>query len=200
MGETAGNGRAGAPTLREAVGETALLQLQGLYLNYLDTAAAIVERDGTWACAEFRSEYCLLLRRASRQLGPSADGGCERCCEGLSRAAGRAMAMGQAAFDECRAGLLVLAFPIVAWGSVVGSNAIVVGAPPPGASRLGAVADTFRLPPPLLQAVARPGAAALRWGLEAVVRHIEGTADIIRERYEGQAGAWLGQAAPRPSR
>lgn len=174
------------PGLLDAVGEDALARIQDAYLNYLESSAAIFEPDGTCACIECRSQYCGLLRRASRQLVQRPMGAAAPpalCCRGGWLAAREAIARREPAFGECAGGLTVCAAPILACGRVIGANVAVVSAPPQDGGRQQAVAEKFELPLALVRAAADAYAQRPLCVIDAARRHIESAASAIGELY-----------------
>lgn len=199
MSDTASDSRPTMPTLRDLVGAETLARLQRMCLSYLGTGAAIFERDGTCVCAEFPSQYCDLLRRASRQLAQSPADGVSRqdlCCRAGWATARHAMITERPAHGACCGGVLLYACPIIASGAVVGANMVVVGAPPRDPGCLQAVAESFGLAPALLRAAAESHPPTSAHVHEAAERHIKDTADLIGGLVAARCDAQ--PSAPRP--
>ena len=180
-----------ATTLRGVLGEGALAQAQDTYLNYLESAAAVFELDGTPAYSERRSEYCALLYRATRHLTSYLGGEsdpprpwCGRC----SAAAREAMRAGRAASAECPGGLLLHAVPILAFGAVVGAAGAALGAPPRESGRLEDVAESYCLPATLVRAVAESYSPRPAQIVAAARDQIEAAAQALGRLYESLVG------------
>jgi ligand-binding sensor protein len=180
----------GATSIRDVIGEETLARAQDTYLNPLGGSAATFEIDGTQAYVELRSEYCSLIRRASRQLAhssgrenPAPGSWCAECCE----AARDAMATGKPAFAECPAGLTLYAVPIVACGTLVGALGAALGSPPQDDVRLRVVAEKFRLPVPLVRAVAESYSPRPARVIDGAKRQMEGVAALLGSLYAARS-------------
>jgi len=138
--------------IRTATGLQMLMHLVSDYLDLLGTAAAVFEKDGTYAVRLCASGWCRTLDAASRRLCGTDDHcqalrcGTWQCHESCwAQAAKPAIENGQPTDIACAGGLRIHALPIHARGEIVGALTLSYGDPPRDPLRVRAIADRYAI-------------------------------------------------------
>lgn len=174
-----------ARTVLDAVGDRALRDIVGEYLELLDTSSAIYERNGDYAVGIFSSGWCQRMDRASRELcgtpdnRTALDSGRWLCHESCWTETSKvSIETGAPADVACAGGIRLHAVPIRAGDEIVGSINVGYGDPPRDPEQLRALAEKFQVDPAELAAIA----AEYRPRDASIVEHVKRKLPIAARR------------------
>lgn len=136
-----------------AVGEEILHRVAHDYLDLMETASAIYEKNGDYAMDNFTSGWCRFLNQASFNLCGTTDNkkalasGIWHCHESCwTESAKVAIETAKPVDIECRGGIRIYAVPLVAKGEAIGAINFAYGSPPTDHNRLQEIAELYRVP------------------------------------------------------
>ncbi len=173
-------------TLRSIVGEELLMEVQSSYLRYLESAGAIYEMNGDYAAALFASRYCDFLNQASKTMAGKTDNEALKsgnwiCHEDCWATSLESIQQRKPCEVECSGGIRIYAVPIIAEGTVIGSNNAGVSNPPTDEKKINEIAGRYKVDPKELLRIAKEYIPRPEYVLDAARNHISATAKTIAE-------------------
>lgn len=138
-------------TILDAVGKETLETLTSELMDLLDTSVAVYERNGDYAYGVFNSGWCQQLDGASRELCNTCDNAVALSCgkwlchDNCWLASKAAMDQRDTVVVDCVGGLRLIAEPIIAGDTVIGSINIGCGNPPTDDKSLKELSERFQI-------------------------------------------------------
>ena len=133
-----------------SVGKSLLRDIVSDYLDYMETSAAVYEKNGDYALGLFSSGWCRFMDEASRKRYPGEDNlqalksGAWLCHESCwTQTSLRAIETGQAMDVPCAGGLRIYAEPIRSAGEIIGAINFGYGDPPQDLEKQKELAQHF---------------------------------------------------------
>jgi PAS domain S-box-containing protein len=172
--------------LKNIIGEGLLNRIQNSYLKYMESSAAIYETNGDYAVAIFSSKYCDYLNQASRKIAGKTDDAALKsgkwiCHEDCWATSLQSIKEKKPCEVECSGGIKIYAMPIIADGTVIGSNNIGVSNPPTNEKKIGEIAQKYKVDPKELLRIAKEYSPRPENIMNAVKNHVSIAADTIAE-------------------
>ncbi|MHA2039408.1 MAG: PAS domain S-box protein [Promethearchaeota archaeon] len=172
--------------LKNIVGEGLLNRIQNSYLKYMESSAAIYETNGDYAIAIFSSKYCDYLNQASRKIAGKTDdealkSGKWICHEDCWATSLQSIKDKKPCEIECSGGIKIYAAPIIADGTVIGSNNVGLSNPPTDEKKIGEIAQKHKVDPKELLRIAKEYSPRPEHIMNAVKNHVSVAADTIAE-------------------
>jgi len=165
------------------------------YLDLLDTSAAVMEKDGSYALRVFTSSWCRFLHNEGRQICSTAacdrtlangSPDCRRSCHAGCR---RAIDTGKPTDIACEGDIRFYAVPIRADGETVGAIAFGYGNPPTEPDRLRSIATRHGVSPEVLATRSQAYSPRPHFIIELAKKRLEGSARFIGAMVE-RGRAW----------
>jgi len=175
-------------TLRGAIGEKVINNIQKSYLKYTESSGAVFELNGNYATRLFTSKYCDFLNQAPRDRSgrtkkedtKNGKRVCHECCWAASL---KSIKEKKPCEFECPGGIKIFTAPIVVRGKVLGMNNAGVSNPPTDENKIREIAKKFNVDPKDLLQSAREYTARPDYIFEAAKHHILMAADTIAELF-----------------
>ncbi|KJU81743.1 multi-sensor signal transduction histidine kinase [Candidatus Magnetobacterium bavaricum] len=172
-------------SLKQAVGEGQLKDIQDSYMQYLDSSASIYEVNGDYATSLFTSTWCDFLNQASMKLCGNVSeeealkSGKWTCHEDCWATSLKSMTDKRPVEMECSGGITIYAAPIIADDMVIGSNNAGISNPPTDEGKIKEIADRYKVSPEELSAIATQYTPRPEYVFNASRRHIVIAANTI---------------------
>ncbi|MBF0339147.1 MAG: PAS domain S-box protein [Nitrospirae bacterium] len=172
-------------SLKQAIGEGQLRDIQDSYLQYLESSASIYEVNGDYATSLFTSTWCDFLNQTSRKLCGNASeeeslkSGKWICHEDCWATSLKSMTDKRPVEMECSGGIVIYAAPIIADGMVIGSNNAGISNPPTDEKKIKEIADRYKVSPDELSAIAAQYTPRPEYVFSASRKHIVIAANTI---------------------
>ncbi|MES0335218.1 MAG: PAS domain S-box protein [Candidatus Magnetobacterium sp. LHC-1] len=172
-------------SLKQAVGEGQLMDIQDSYLQYLESSASIYEINGDYVTSLFTSMWCDFLNQASRRLCGNVSeeealkSGKWICHEDCWATSLKSMTDKRPVEMECSGGIVIYAAPIIAEGMVIGSNNAGISNPPTDEKKIKEIADRYKVSPEELSVIAAQYTPRPDYVFNASRKHIVTAANTI---------------------
>jgi ligand-binding sensor protein len=171
-------------SVKNAIGEELLNRIQDSYLKYVESSAAIYERNGDYAAALFTSKYCDFLNQASKRIAGKTDEEALKskkwiCHEDCWATSLKSIKDKKPCEMECSGGIKIYACPIIAEGMVIGSNNAGISNPPTDEKKIKEIAERYKVDPQELLVFAKEYIPRKDYILKAVKNHILVAAETI---------------------
>ncbi|MBN2736440.1 MAG: PAS domain S-box protein [Spirochaetales bacterium] len=169
-----------------SLGKEQLIEITSEYLDLLDTASAVYEKNGDYALGLFSSGWCQLLDAASRKLcGTMSDEQALKCGKWLCHescwrdASEKCIKRGAPVDIECAGGIGLYAIPVRVKGEVIGAINFGYGNPPEDDNELKRLSDLYQLPLEVLRQKRDEYEARPQFIIEYAKKRIKSSARLI---------------------
>lgn len=174
-------------SLKSIIGENLLNKIQGAYLQYLESSAAIYEANGDYAAALFTSRWCDFLNQASKKLAGNVSenealkSGRWICHEDCWATSLKSIKDKKFCEMECSGGIKIFAAPIIVGGMAIGSNNAGVSNPPTDKEKVKEIAEKYKVDPKELLKIAGEYTPRPEYVFSAARNHVLVAADTIAD-------------------
>ncbi|MBF0342970.1 MAG: PAS domain S-box protein [Nitrospirae bacterium] len=172
-------------SLKLAIGEEQLKDIQDSYLQYIESSASIYEVNGDYAVSLFTSGWCDFLNQASMRLCSNVSeeealkSGKWICHEDCWATSLKSIKEKRPFEMECSGGIAIYAAPIIADGMVIGSNNAGISNPPTDENKIRQIADIYKVSPVELLRLSKQYTPRPEYVFNACRKHITIAASTI---------------------